>query len=481
MSLSRRVPALLAASALSVTALSVTALAAGTAPTASLSPPPADQALGRALLKELIEIDTQHASGSTVAANAVAARLRAAGFADADIAVLAPADHPTKGNVVVRLHGQGKARPILYICHLDVVNARREDWTTDPFKLVEKDGWYYGRGTIDMKSQDAATLESLIRLKREGFKPKGDIIVAFTADEEAGGDANGVDWLVKTHRDLVDAALVINPDGGEAGVKHGKKLYLGVQTSEKVYVTYGLEVTDKGGHSSRPTPANPIFRLSRALGRLSAYRFPVHVTDTVKLYFAGRAKLESGQMAADMVSMAGAAPDPAAVERLSDIVETNILFRTTCTATEISGGHAESALPQRARATIQCRVIPGEPLDGIKAQLAQALADPSIRITEVSPGAASPESPPAPKLLKTIETVKNGMWPEAVLLPTMSAGASDSAFTRLGGMPSYGVDASWDDLDDGRAHGQDERIGVQVFDEEVEFTYRLMKALASGQ
>lgn len=478
MSLSRPVPALLAASAL---LLSASPLAASAAPAARLSPPPADQALGRALLKELIEIDTQHDKGSTVAANAVAARLRAAGFADSDIAVLAPADHPTKGNVVVRLRGQGKARPILYICHLDVVNARREDWTTDPFKLVEKDGWFYGRGTIDMKSQDAATLESVIRLKREGFKPKGDIIVAFTADEEAGGDANGVDWLVKTHRDLVDAALVINPDGGEAGIKHGKKLYMGVQTSEKIYVTYGLEVTDKGGHSSRPTPANPIFHLSGALARLGAYRFPVHVTDTARLYFAGRAKLESGQVAADMVSMASGTPDPAAVERLSQNVETNIIFRTTCTATEISGGHAESALPQRARATIQCRVIPGEPLDGIKAQLIKVLDEPGIKVTDVYPGDASPESPPAPKLLKTIEAVKNSMWPDAVLLPLMSPGATDSAFTRLGGMPSYGVDASWDDLDDGRAHGQDERISVTVFDEEVEFTYRLMKALASGQ
>jgi len=468
MSLLKSVSAFAVLSALSATAVSA----------ASLTPPPVDQALGRALLKELIEIDTQHDKGSTVAANAIAARLRAAGFADADINVLAPPDHPTKGNVVVRLRGQGKARPILYICHLDVVNARREDWTTDPFKLVEKDGWFYGRGTIDMKSQDAATLESLIRLKREGFRPKGDIIVAFTADEEAGGDAIGVQWLVSKHRELVDAGLVINPDGGEAGVKHGKKLYLGVQTSEKVYATYRLDVTDKGGHSSRPTPANPIFRLSRGLDRLGAYSFPVHVTDTARLYFAGRAKLERGQMAADMLSMASASPDPAAVARLSDIVETNIVFRTTCTATEISGGHAESALPQRASATIQCRVIPGEPLDGIKAQLVKVLDDPSIRITDVDPGEASPESPPAPKLLKTIEAVKNSMWPEAVLLPLMSAGATDSAFTRLGGMPSYGVDASWDDLDDGRAHGQDERIGVQVFDEEVEFTYRLMKALA---
>jgi len=475
MSFLSRIAAYAAVSTLAIAA------SAGAAPTASLMPPAADQALAHDLLKELIEIDTQHAAGSTVAANAVAARLKAAGFADADIAVLAPTDKPIKGNVVVRLHGKGKAKPILYICHLDVVNARREDWSYDPFKLTEKDGWFYGRGTIDMKSQDVAVLESLIRLKKEGFKPEGDIIVAFTADEEAGGDGNGVDWLVKTHRPLVDAALVINPDGGEAGMKHGKKLYLGVQTSEKIYVTYEVEVTDKGGHSSRPTPANPIFRLSRALARLGDYRFPVHVTDTAKLYFQGRAKLESGQMAADMLAMTQPTPDPAAVERLSNIVETNIVFRTTCTATEISGGHAESALPQRAKATIQCRVIPGEPLDGIRAQLEKVLDDPSIKLTATYPGDASPESPPAPKLLKTIETVKNSMWPEAVLLPIMSAGASDSTFSRIGGMPSYGVDASWDDLDDGRAHGQDERIGVDVFYQEVEFTYRLMKALASGK
>ena len=446
----------------------------------TLTPPPADQALGRALLKELIELNTQQDHGTTAAANAVAARLRAAGFVGQDIAVIAPPDHPTKGNVVVRLHGSGKAKPILYICHLDVVNARREDWTFDPFVLTEKDGWFYGRGTVDMKSQDAATLESLIRLKRKGFKPKGDIIVAFTADEEGSGDANGVDWLVKTHRSLVDAGLVINPDGGEAGVKHGRKLYLGVQTSEKVYVTYRVEITDKGGHSSRPTAANPIFHLSRALGRLGDYAFPAHVTETVKLYFAGRSKLETGQVAADMLAMSRPEPPAEVVARLSSVVETNILFRTTCTATEISGGHAESALPQRAQATIQCRVLPGEPLDQVKATLLKVLNDPAITLTDLYPGDASPESPPSPELLKTIASVKAGMWPDAILLPIMSPGATDSAFTRLGGMPSYGVDAIWDDLDDGRAHGRDERIGVEVFDQEVEFTYRLMKALASG-
>jgi acetylornithine deacetylase/succinyl-diaminopimelate desuccinylase-like protein len=465
----------------------LTALAAPTltsqalaAPASSLIPPPANLALAKDLLKQLIETDTQHDKGSTGAAKALADRFIAAGFAPADVQVLIPADHPIKGNVVVRLHGKGKAKPILYICHLDVVNARRADWTYDPFKLTEKDGWYYGRGTIDMKGQDAAVAASLIRLKQDGFKPEGDLIVAFTADEEAGGDANGVEWLVKEHRPLVDAGLVINPDGGEAGVKLGRKLYLGVQTSEKVYVTYGLEVTDKGGHSSRPTPANPIFRLSKALARLADYRFPVHLTDTTRLYFKGRAALEQGQLAADMASMASEHPDPAAVERLSGETETNIVFRTTCTVTEITGGHAESALPQRVRATIQCRVIPGETMADVQAKLTAALADPSIKLSVVTPGAPSPESPPSPRVLKAVEKIAHGMWPEVALLPLMSAGASDSAYTRIGGMPSYGIDAMFDDLDDGRAHGQDERIGVQAFAEEVEFTYRLMKLLASG-
>jgi acetylornithine deacetylase/succinyl-diaminopimelate desuccinylase-like protein len=445
----------------------------------NLNPPPVDQALGREILKEFIETDTQHSKGSTGLATSIAARLKAAGFADADIHLLAPADHPTKGNVVVRLRGTTKQPALLYMGHLDVVNARREDWTSDPFKLVERDGYFYGRGTLDMKGQDAAVLEALLRLKREGFKPVRDIIVAFTADEEAEGDANGVEWLLKSHRDLVDAGLMINTDSGEAGMDHDRKLFFGVQTSEKVYVTYELEVTDKGGHSSRPTPANPIFRLSRALSRLGDYQFPMHLTDTMKLYFAARAKLETGQTRDDMLSMATGAPDPKAVERLSAVVESNILFRTTCTATQIMGGHAESALPQRVRATIQCRVIPGEPLDGVKAQLATVLADPSIQIKVTYPGDNSPESPPNAKLFKIIEGVSRGMWPEAGLMPFMSPGASDSAFTRMAGIPSYGVDALWHNLDDDRSHGQDERIGVQVYDQEVEFTYRLMKTLAS--
>ncbi len=440
-------------------------------------PPPVDQALGRELLKALIETDTTHAKGSTGLASALAARFLTEGFAPTDVTLLAPPDHPTKGNLIVRLHGRGHAKPVLYIGHLDVVTAKREDWTSDPFVLTEKDGYFYGRGTIDMKSEDAAMIESLIRLKREGFSPEGDIILALTADEEAEGDANGVEWLLKTHRELIDAGLVMNPDSFETGLIKGQKLYLGFETSEKVYATWQVEATDKGGHSSRPTPANPIYRLSKALAKLSDYRFPLDLTPTVKAYFERRAKLESGQLAADMESLASPSPGPDAVARLSDLVDTNVLMRTTCIATQISGGHAESALPQRARATLQCRVIPGEPLPTIRAQLVKALDDPSLVVSEVDLSDESPDSPLSAKVMQTVEQVTQSLWPKVVIIPTLEAGASDNAFTRIKGIPSYGVDAAWEDLQDGRAHGRDERIGVEVFDQQVEWTYRLMKAL----
>jgi acetylornithine deacetylase/succinyl-diaminopimelate desuccinylase-like protein len=456
------------------------AMLAGTA--AHSAPPPADaagtQPLARDLLQQLIEINSTHAHGSSAAAEALAQRFLAAGFAPADVVVLAPPEHPTKGNLVVRLHGTGKGAPVLYIGHLDVVEAKREDWTFDPFKLTEQDGWLYGRGTIDMKGQDAAVAADLIRLKREGFRPARDLIAAFTADEEAGGDANGVDWLLKQHKDLVNASIVINPDGGEAGIKSGRKLYIGVQTSEKVFVTFGLEATDKGGHSSRPAAGNPIYRMATALTRLAGFRFPVHLTDTTKLYFAGRAALESGQRAADMRAAGNGSADAAAFDRLSADVETSIMLRTTCTATMMEGGHAENALPQRARATIQCRVIPGETPQAIESELRTAIGDPRVAISTITAARPSPESAPSPAVLGAVGRVVHDMWPSVIVLPEMSPGASDSTYTRAAGLPSYGIDGMFDDLDDGRAHGRDERIGVAAFNEEVEFTYRLMKLMA---
>jgi acetylornithine deacetylase/succinyl-diaminopimelate desuccinylase-like protein len=450
------------------------------ADSAAPQPPPETRTLARKFLKELIAINSTHTYGSSGAAHWVTDQLRAAGFADQDIHELAPGDHPTKGNAVVRLHGRNKAKPILFIGHLDVVEAKREDWNFDPFSLTERDGWLYGRGTIDMKGQDVALLATLIRMKHEGYVPDRDIVVAFTADEEAGGDANGVKWLLKEHPDLIAAGLVINPDGGEAAVKSGRKLYVALQTSEKVFLTFGLEATDKGGHSSRPTAANPIDRLAKGLERLSGFAFPVHLTDTTKLYFTGRAGLESGQKKMDMQAMGRAPLDAGAIERLSADVETNIMLRTTCVTTMIEGGHAENALPQRARATLQCRVIPGESQDEVQSRIEAALADPTIKVSVMTPAIVSPDSVPTPAVIATVTRVTQSMWPTVIVLPEMSAGADDSIYPRNLGIPAYGIDGMFDDLDDGRAHGRDERIGVNVFDEELEFTYRLMKAFSTA-
>ena len=345
--------------------------------------------------------------------------------------------------------------------------------------LTEKDGWLYGRGTIDMKGPDASTLTALIRLKKEGYVPDRDIIVAFTADEEAGGEQSGVDWLMKNHRDLVDAEFVINPDSGDATSKNGKPLYLGIQTSEKEYMTFGLEATDKGGHSSQPTAANPIYHVASGLDRLSKYQFPLHMTATSRAYFAARATLESGQLKADMLSVAGSSPDPAAVARLSAVVDTNIMLRSTCVATQFDGGRSESALPELAKAVIQCRIIPGESQASVEKTLTDVVADPAVKLSVIYPPDISPESPLDRRIFAEVETLGKAMWPGVIVLAEMSAGASDSAFTRAGGLPSYGVDGTFQDLDDQRAHGRDERVGVEAFNQELDFSYRLMKDLGT--
>ena len=447
------------------------------AQTQGTKPPQKYEALGREVLGELIAIDTTVDRGSTVAAKAVAARAIANGFPQADVTIVTPKERPDSSSVVVRLRSRASARPILYINHLDVVPAKREDWTFDPFRLTERDGWLYGRGVIDMKGQDAAVLTALIRLKQEGFVPSRDIIAAFTPDEETRSQW-GVGWLLKEHRSLVDGTLVVNPDGGEAAMKKGRRLYVGVQTSEKIFVTFELETTDKGGHSSRPTADNPIYRLSAALARLSKYRFPLHLTDTTRLYFERRAGLESGQLAADMHGVLRQPPDTAAVDRLSQVVETNIQLRSTCTTTMIDGGHAENALPQRARATVQCRLIPGETQDSAAAAIRTALADPKVEIKVKTAAVAGPESKPSRDVLDVIERVTRSMWPGVIVVPYMSPGASDSVYTRGVGIPSYGVDGMFDDLDDARAHGKDERIGVAAFGEDLEFTYRFMREVS---
>jgi acetylornithine deacetylase/succinyl-diaminopimelate desuccinylase-like protein len=460
------------------------ALPAAAQPPASLAPaplpPPQDQALARDILRQLVEIDTTYDKGTTLAAQAVAQRLLAAGFAPSDVQVLTPAAYPTKTNVVVRFHGSGKARPVLFIGHLDVVNARPEEWSVDPFKLTEKDGYFYGRGSFDMKDEDAAVLAGLIRLKREGYVPDRDIIAAFTADEEAGsGDTDGVRWLVAEHRDLIDAAVVINPDSGTGDLDHGRRLDLNFQTSEKTYVTYTATVNNPGGHSSLPEPDNAIYRLSEGLVRLSKAPFPARVTPTTAAYFRQMAATQTGRVRADMLSVAGG-PGPgfeAAAERLSQVIEYGAQLRTTCVATLLSAGEAENALPQRAQATIQCRVLPGETVEGTEAALAQRFADPQVKLAVVYTPAPNPESPLDPAVMKAVSAVSESMWPGVPLFPLMSVGASDSIYTRAGGMPSYGVNGTFSEMSDNRAHARDERVGVTAFYEDVEFTYRLMKQL----
>jgi len=446
-------------------------------------PPPQDQALARGILKQLIEINTTFDHGTAPAVQAVVRRLVDADFIPADVQVLTPTAFPTKGNVVVRLRGSGKAKPILFIGHLDVVEAKPEDWSVDPFKLTEKDGYFYGRGTFDMKDEDAAMLTSLIRLKREGYIPDRDIIVAFTADEEAGDDSSdGVRWLVAEHRDLVDAALVINPDGDGNDLGHGHRRNLNFQTSEKTYVTYIATVTNAGGHSSLPAPDNAIYRLSEGLVRLSKSPWPARVTPTTKAYFREMASTITGQTRNDMLTVAaGSGPKfEAAAERLSRTVLYNAQLRTTCVATMLAAGHAENALPQRAQATIQCRLLPGDTAEATKAALTKRFADPQIVLALAYTPAPNPESPLDPAVMKAVSDTSNAMWPDVPLFPMMSVGASDSIYTRAAGMPSYVVNGTFSEMDDNRTHGRDERVGVTAFYENVEFTYRLMKALTGG-
>ena len=454
---------------------------AATAAAAAPQPPAVDQQLARDMLKTLVEINTTHAHGSTDAATALQSWLLTAGFPPSDVILIAPPDHPTKGNLVVRYRGKHPGKPILFLGHLDVVEAKSEDWSVDPFALTEKDGYFYGRGTIDMKDGDAALAETLVRLKRERFVPERDLIVAFTADEEAGGDSNGPAFLLAQHRDLIDAAMAINLDGGGGNLKNGAPFYFEVGTSEKTYVTYTLETTSPGGHGSLPGPDNAIYKLARGLGRLEEFKFPVMLTATTRASFQQLSALEPGAAGADMKAVAQSPPDLAAAERLSQNVRQNALLRTTCVATLISGGHAENALPQRARATVQCRMMPGDTEANVQTSLRAALDDPAIKLSLDAPPIVSPESPPTPQIMAKIAALAHSMWPGVPVIPTMATGFSDDRQTRNAGIPSYDVSGVWQDVDENRAHGRDERVGVRAFDESVEFTYRLVKSMSRAK
>jgi acetylornithine deacetylase/succinyl-diaminopimelate desuccinylase-like protein len=448
--------------------------------------------LAHDIFKQLIEINTTDSVGNvTTAAEAMAQRLRDGGFAAEDVVVAGPNER--KKNLVVRLRGSGKRQPILFIGHLDVVEARREDWTTDPFKLVEKDGFFYGRGSGDMKEGDAMLVANFIRLRQEHYVPDRDLILALTADEEGGG-FNGIDWLVKEHRDWIGAEYCINLDGGEFDKKDGKKLRAAIQTSEKVYADFTFESLNPGGHSSLPSPDNAIYHLAEALTRLQNFAFPAKTDETTRKYFQESAKQASGPLATDLNALGtdtgGRPPNARAVERLSRDPYYNSLLRTTCVATMLSGGHAPNALPQTARANVNCRIFPGEDPEQVHQTLIRVAADAKVTVNFVEQKAADgsvvpvvnvPASPLLPEVTRAMDETLAATWPGVPWVPQMSTGASDGKILRIAGIPTYGISCMFYEVGENRAHGKDERIGVQDFYDGVEFNYRLLRALSSSK
>jgi len=443
--------------------------------------------LARDIFRQLVEINSTDSVGSTTpAAEAMARRLRDAGFPASDVQVLGP--NPRRENMVARLRGTGARRPILLIGHLDVVEAPRDDWATDPFQFVEKGGYAYGRGTQDMKDGDAIYVTTLIRFAEEHYRPDRDIILALTADEE-GGDSNGVDWLLRNHRDLIDAEYVLNADGGGVYTQDGKAVMMSVDGSEKIYADYQLEVKNAGGHSSLPVPDNAIYHLTDGLARLERYKFPFELNAVTRAYFLRMAAIESGQMAADMRSIAGKKPDRAAIARLSADPLSNATMRTTCVATRLDAGLANNALPQLARAIVNCRILPGHTREEVRRTLVQVLDDPAIAVRYVSDSGqpmdtapSEPAAPPVvlrPEVMGPVERIAREMWPGIVVIPTMATGASDGVYTNAAGMPTYGISGVAIDFDDVRAHARDERLRLDSFDDGVVFYERLLKALTA--
>ncbi|HEV2148472.1 MAG TPA: M20/M25/M40 family metallo-hydrolase [Longimicrobiaceae bacterium] len=448
---------------------------ASTLPRPDVVSPPEHRALARDVFRELVEIDTTDTTGDvTAAAEAVARRLRDAGFPEGDVQVVGP--HPRKGNLVARLRGTGARRPLLLLAHLDVVDADPAEWTTPPFAFVERDGFFYGRGTTDQKAMASIWVANLIRLRREGFVPERDLILALTADEE-GGDHNGARWLTGERRELVDAAFGIN-EGGYGRIKQGRRISNTVQASEKVYADFALEAQGTGGHSSLPTPDNAIYHLAAALTRVAAHRFPAQLGEVSRAFFARMADIESGQAADDMRAVLRDPPDPDALARLSTLPQYNGMLRTTWAATRLDAGQSNNTIPQAARAVVNCRLLPGITPEEVQRTLVEVIADERVEVRPLIAAKPSPPSPLVPEVLGPIERITAEMWPGVPVVPTMGIGATDSLYFRQAGIPMYGVSGIFLDVDDVRAHCPDERILVRSYYEGQEFLYRLVRALA---
>jgi len=468
-------------------AAGVLLLSCGTATGQSPAPtlPAADRALSREIFKQLIEINSQDSNGSvTAAAVAMRERLLGAGFPAEDLVLAGPNDR--KQNLVAKYRGTAGLKPILIICHLDVVEARREDWTTDPYEFVEKEGYFYGRGTQDIKEEDADLVTNFIRLKREGWTPKRDIVIALTADEE-GGQSNGVDWLLKHRPELMTADFVLNPDAGGVELRGGKPTAMGVEATEKLYADFRLTTANRGGHSSQPRPDNAIYELMHALEKLEANPFPMELNEVTRAELAATEKIATPERAKLIRGVLATPPDMKAVAEFSKDPGDNATLRTTCVATMLKGGHAPNALPAMAQANVNCRILPGYSQEQIRQKLIALFADTQLKIEYVTDagsamamGSDRKSSPPPPvreDVFGPLRAVAAQMWPGMPVIPSMSAGASDSIYTMAAGIPSYGVGGMGVDFDDDRAHGKDERIRVEAFYQGVEFYYLYLKAL----
>jgi acetylornithine deacetylase/succinyl-diaminopimelate desuccinylase-like protein len=453
--------------------------------------PPKDREEAIAIFKELIEINTTDTplGNVTTGTAAMQKRFLDAGFAPEDVKLLGPNDR--KQNLVVRIHGTAgisNANPVLFLCHMDVVEALPKDWHTNPFKFVEKDGYYYGRGTQDMKESDAALVSTFLRLHREGYKPDRDLILALTADEE-GGASNGAHWLVEHHRDLVDAAFVINPDAGGIELEHGKTVVADVEATEKVYADYQITALNPGGHSSRPRKDNAIYELTTALNKLQAYSFPFELNGVTRAYFEALEKKEPPKTAADIHAILQTPPDAAAAARLSEEPDFNSNFRTTCVATRLAAGHANNALAQTAQANVNCRIFPGHSPEQIRQDLIKLFDDSKLTVKYVSDAGVvsdiAPDRkaivppPPLPEVFDPLRKLVNQIWPGTAVTPVMENGASDSIYFAQAGIPSYGFSAIALERDDDRAHGQDERLPIDSYIKSLDFFYAFTKAISS--
>ena len=432
----------------------------------------------RAVYQQIIEINSSHSGGGTTRVAAAAReRLLAAGFRADEVTLTEP--FPGKGNLVARFKGSGHKRPMLLLAHIDVVEAKREDWKSDPFKLEERDGVFTARGAIDDKAMAASYVSVLAQLKREGFVPNRDIVLALTSDEERGDvPSNGANWLLKEHRDMVDAEFGIN-EGGRGELKNGQPFVHVMQVGEKTYLEYEMEATGPGGHSARPTPANTLYDLAEALVRLRQYRFPVQLNDAARAYFQRVApQQQDPELRADFLAVAGGQPSAEVIDRLSNRSNIIGLLRTTCVATMAKAGHAPNALPQSATATINCRGLPDQDLDFVTAKLVE-IAGTKVKVKQTEHETPAPSSPLNPDIMRAAERITAEMWPGVPLVPTMGVSSTDSRSFRAAGIPMYGVSGLFVDPENTGVHGLNEHIGVRQLNDGREFMFRMIKALAT--